>query len=81
MQYKFYSDNSMFRLNIPNDAPGVEWARANHDGVALLEKGPPGGAPLRLRILKPGAEASEIVGRSAALGTWGKTPTRSYGWY
>jgi hypothetical protein len=81
MQYRFYADNSMFRLNVPNDAPGVEWARAHHDGLALLEKGPPGGAPMRLRILRPGADASEIVGRSATLGTWGKTPTRAYGWY
>lgn len=81
MQYKFYPDNSMFRLNIPNDVPGVAWARENKDGLAIVEKGPPGGAPLRIRILKPGADASEIVGRSAALGTWGKTQTRSYGWY
>jgi hypothetical protein len=81
MQYRFYADNSMFRLNVPNDAPGVEWARAHHDGLALLEKGPPGGAPMRLRILRPGTDASEIVGRSATLGTWGKTSTRAYGWY
>jgi len=81
MQYRFYADNSMFRLNVPNDVPGVEWARAHHDGLAIVEEGPPGGAPLRLRILKPGHEASEIVGRSAALGTWGKTLTRAYGWY
>jgi len=81
MQYGFYADNSMFRLNVPNDVPGVEWARANHDGMAVVEKGPPGGAPLRLRILRPGVDAGEIVGRSVALGTWGKTPTRAYGWY
>lgn len=81
MQYRFYSDNSMFRLNVPNDVPGVAWARAHHDGLAIVEQGPPGGASLRLRILRPGTNASEIVGRSATLGTWGKTSTRAYGWY
>jgi hypothetical protein len=81
MQYRFYADNSMFRLNVPNDVPGVEWARAHHDGLAIVESGPSGGALLRLRILKPGVDASEIVGRSAVLGTWGKTRTRAYGWY
>ena len=81
MQYGFYADNSMFRLNVPNDAPGVAWARMHRDGLAIVEQGLPGGAPLRLRILRPGAAASDIVGRSAALGTWGKTSTRAYGWY
>lgn len=81
MQYRFYADNGMFRLNVPNDFPGVGWARANHDGLAVVERGPPGGAPLRLRVLRPGSEASEIVGRSVALGTWGRTSTRAYGWY
>lgn len=80
MKYGFYSDNGMFRLNIPNDVPGVLWARKHRDGIAVVEKGPPG-APLSLQILKPGAEESEIVSRSVALGTWGKTPTRVYGWY
>lgn len=81
MQYKFYPHNGMFRLNIPNDVPGVAWAREHKDGLAIVEQGPPGGAPLRIRILKPGADANEIIGRSAALGTWGRTPTRIYGWY
>jgi HKD family nuclease len=81
MQYKFYKHNGMFRFNVPNEVPGVAWARAHKDGLAIVEQGPPGGAPLRIRLLKPGADASEIVGRSAALGTWGRTSTRSYGWY
>jgi hypothetical protein len=81
MQYRFYSDNSMFRLNIPNEVPGVAWARQYREGLAIIEEGPAGGAPLRVRILRPGAEAREIIGRSAALGTWGKTPTRTYGWW
>ncbi len=81
MQYKFYPDNSMFRLNVPNDVPGVAWAREHKDGIAIVEEGLPGGAPLRIRFLKPGADANEVIGRSAALGTWGRTTTRFYGWY
>jgi hypothetical protein len=81
MQYRFYPDNSMFRLNVPNDTPGVDWARAHKDGLAIVEAGLPGGAPLRMRIIAPGADALDIVGRSAALGTWGRTSTRTYGWY
>jgi hypothetical protein len=81
MQYKFYADNGMFRLNIPNDVPGVAWAREHRDGIAIVEKGPTGGAPLRIRLLQPGVESREIVSRSSLLGTWGRTPTRAYGWY
>jgi hypothetical protein len=81
MQYRFYPDNSMFRLNVHNDVPGVQWARAHRDGVALVEQGPRGGAPISLTILQPGVEASETVGRSVALGTWGRTSTRLYGWF
>ena len=81
MKYGFYRDNGMFRLNIPNEVPGVLWARKHRDGIAVVEKGSLVGAPLSLQILKPGAEESEIVGRSVALGTWDKTPTRVYGWY
>ena len=81
MQYRFYAANSMFRLNVPNDVPGVSWARAHREGLAVVEQGPPGGGPLRLRILTPGAESGDIVARSAALGTWGRTTTRSYGWF
>lgn len=81
MRYGFYKDNGMFRLNVPNEVPGVAWAREHRDGLAVVEQGPPGGAPLRLWLLRPGAATSEIIGRSAALGTWGKTRTRAYGWY
>ena len=81
MQYRFYENNGMSRLNIPNEVPGVSWARHNKDGIAIVERGPSGGALLRLRILEPGADESEVVGRSAALGTWDRTRTRAYGWY
>jgi hypothetical protein len=81
MQYRFYADNSMFRLNVQNDVPGVEWARQHRDGAALVVQGPRGGAPIGLRILQPGVETSDTIGRSVALGTWGRTSTRLYGWY
>lgn len=81
MRYRYYADNSMFRLNVPNDVPGVVWARQHRQGIALVESGPKMGAALRLRLLKPGAEADNVAGRSAALGTWGRTPTRAYGWF
>lgn len=81
MQYKYYAHNSMFRLNMPNDVPGVAWTRAHKDGIAIVETGPAGGALLRIRLLRPGADANEIIGRSAMLGTWGRTTTRPYGWF
>lgn len=81
MSYRFYSDNSMFRLNVPNDVPGVQWVRQNHNGIAVVERGPVGGAPLRLRIVRPGVEMNEFIGRSVALGSWGRTSTRIYGWF
>jgi HKD family nuclease len=81
MSFRFYQDNSMFRLNIPNDTPGADWARAKHEGIAIVETGPAGGARMRLRILRPGPELQEVLGRSVALGTWGRTTTRLYGWF
>lgn len=81
MQYRYYEENGMFRLNIPNDVPGVQWARSHKEGIALVERGPQGGAALRLTILAPGTEMTASVSRSITLGTWGKTSTRAYGWY
>lgn len=80
MTFRFYEDNSMFRLNVPNDVPGVVWARANKDGIAAISRGRVGGPPIRLRVLRPGRQMDEIVSKSVALGTWGKTTTRLYGW-
>lgn len=80
MNFHYYEDNSMFRLNIPFDVPNVEWAKANHDGIAFVAQGKPGGPPIQLRVLKPGKQLNEAVGKSVALGTWGRTPTRLYGW-
>ncbi len=80
MTFKFYDDNSMFRLNVPPVTPGVAWARANKDGIAVVSKIQGGSVPIRLRLLRPGADANEIAAKSFALGTWGKTTTRTYGW-
>ena len=70
----------MFRLNVPNDTPGVDWARQNRAGVAVVEVDEPSGE-ISFRIVRPGDELDEVVGRSVALGTWGRTTRRLYGWY
>jgi hypothetical protein len=80
MNFRYYQDNSMFRLNVPFEVPGVAWARANRDGIAVVTRGRGGGPTIRLQILRPGRQMDEIIGRSVALGTWGKTSTRLYGW-
>lgn len=81
LQYRYYPDNGMFRLNVPNDVTGVQWAREHRDGLALIEVGPKRRDPIRLSIHRPGIRANEIVARSVALGSWGRTSTRLYGWY
>ncbi len=81
MSYRFYTDNGMFRLNIPNDTPGVQRARQRHKGIALVEASGRSDVVAELTILPPGPRLEEIVRRSVLLGTWGSTPTRSYGWY
>jgi hypothetical protein len=80
MRFRYYTDNAMFRLNVPNDVPLVAWARNNKVGIALIEESQDDGH-LTFRIVAPGRVMNEVIGRSAALGTWGKTPTRLYGWY
>jgi len=78
--YKYYTHNSMYRLNVPNDAPLVNWAREHRRGIACVEhRGTPEG--LHFSIVQPGQAMLEVVDRSLALGTWGWTPTRLYGWY
>ena len=38
MTFRYYKDNGMFRLNVPNDIPAVQWARANHSGAVLVSR-------------------------------------------
>ena len=78
--YKFYEHNGMFRLNIPNSTPLVASVRENKQGIAYVEYGEAQGA-LYFKILPPGQSMMDIVERSLALGTWGRTSTRLYGWY
>jgi hypothetical protein len=67
-------------LNIPNSTPLVEWARANKAGVGYVEH-QEGGGDLYFEIVPPGQSMIDIVDRSLALGTWGRTTTRLYGLY
>lgn len=80
MRYAFYSDNSMFRLNVPNEVLGAQWARENKDGLAFIDLDLTDKS-LSFRIVLPGATLTSIVKRSMALGTWGRTSTRLYGWF
>ena len=79
-KYRYYTANGMFRLNIPNSVPLVGWAREHRQGIACVEHG---GTQeiLQFAIVQPGQTMLEVVDRSLALGTWGRTPTRLYGWY
>jgi len=79
-KYRFYEDNWMFRLNIPNTVPLVAWVREHKQGIAYVEYSE-AQAALYFEILAPGQSMMDIVDRSLALGTWGRTPTRLYGWY
>jgi PLD-like domain len=77
--FPFYKANGMFRLNIPNAVPSAQWARANKAGLALVDAR--GVGDIRFSIMRPGADLNDAVRRSQALGTWGSTRTRLYGWY
>lgn len=77
----FYADNGMYRMNIPNDTPGVQQARKSHKGIVLVEVADRADASALLTIVPPGDRLEEIVSRSFLLGTWGSTSTRAYGWY
>ena len=79
-RYRFYEDNGMFRLNIPNVTPLVVWVRENKQGIAYVEYSEEQDV-LYFEILPPGQPMMDIVDRSLALGTWGRTRTRLYGWY
>ncbi len=79
-KYRFYEDNGMFRLNIPNTTPLVPWVREHKQGIAYVEYREEQ-STLYFEILPPRQPMMDIVERSLALGTWGRTPTRLYGWY
>ncbi len=81
MTFRYYADNSMYRLNVPNSMPLVDWARTNHKGALLVwrEEDTQGGA-VSAEIIR-GRRLNESIARSRALGSWGRTSTREYGWY
>ena len=78
MTYRYYVDNGMYRLNVPNEVPGVEWARANHSGALLVLRGDDGIPAVEVISAN---RLEEVAERSKALGYWGQTTTRQYGWY
>ena len=79
MIYSYYPHNGMARLNVPNEVPLVAWARDNKKGALVISRLNEDDH-LYAEILK-GRKLQEIQQRSFALGTWGETPTRYYGWY
>ena len=79
-KFRFYEENRMFRLNIPNATPSVAWARENRKGISRVTYSE-AQETLYFEILSPGQRMEDIVDRSLALGTWGQTHTRLYGWY
>ncbi|NIJ22858.1 hypothetical protein [Sphingomonas japonica] len=81
MKYAYYPHNGMFRLNIPNDVPGIPAARINRNGIALIEGTGDANSPMHIRVSADQNFVRETAGKSFLLGTWGKTPTRLYGWY
>jgi hypothetical protein len=81
MVLAYYHQNSMYRLNIPNDVAGVSEARANRKGIVLVTATTRKDAIVELDILPPGAPTEAVLARSVALGTWGRTRTRAYGWF
>lgn len=78
MKYSFYVKNGMYRLNVPNDVPGVKWARSNHSGALLVLRRNEGIPAVEVIS---GDRLGDVAERSKALGYWGKTRTREYGWY
>lgn len=81
MTYTYYEDNLMFRLNIPNEVPGIETAREERRGIGLVEENDSDDAPIQLRIINDERDASEIIRRSMREGSWDQTSTRLYGWF
>ena len=71
----------MFRINLPNDLPGVARVREERSGILVVKKTSTPATPISVRILPPGPEAEMVAQTSFALNTWGRTSTRAYGWF
>jgi len=81
MTFRYYQDNGMYRLNVPNDVPLVRWARENKAGALLVWSDTEAGRrELRAEIVR-GRTLRETVTRSKTLNSWGRTSTREFGWF
>jgi hypothetical protein len=81
MVFRYYDANGMYRLNVPNDVPLVEWARLKHSGILCVRSEQSNSAPtVRAEILRD-QDAKDVVLRSKLLSGYGRTSTREYGWY
>jgi HKD family nuclease len=78
MTYGYYGDNGMFRINIPNDVPNAATVRETREGILLITRARGG---LLLRLVIDPSEIRRYVERSVAYGSWGRTRTRTYGWF
>ena len=76
--FKYYTDNGMYRSNILNEVPLVDWAREHKAGIACVECSTAEDNP-HFKILKPGRSMMDIMERSFALGTWGERRQGSTG--
>jgi HKD family nuclease len=81
MKYTYYDANSMYRLNVPNDVPGVDIARNEHRGAIKLEIIKDQVNPIRVKICLDEDDLRQLNERSQALATIGETSTRHYGWF
>ena len=81
MVFRYYEDNGMYRLNVPNDMPLVDWARQEKRGALVVwQESAEAHGNFHAQVLR-GSRLREIVSRSKELGAFGKTATREYGWY
>ena len=65
-KYKYYEHNGMFRLNVQNSVPLVDWARSEKAGIAYVEHNEDEHM-LSFEILKPGQKLKNVVDRSLSL--------------
>lgn len=81
MTFRYYTHNGMYRLNVPNEMPLVSWAREEKRGALVVWRDRDSAeGHIHAEIVR-GRRLQETLARSKALGTWGRTTTREYGWY
>lgn len=81
MIFRYYGDNGMYRINVPNSMPLVSWAREQRQGMLLIwQSNESGIKTIHAKIVK-GHEQDELIRRASALGTLGRTRTRNFGWF